>query len=78
MSAENVALLVERVQNGAFNDLELINLFDNARKRDVTTVMDAIKLKLRADFPRAATRKFGPMEKAPKTLRIKSESKIAE
>jgi len=67
MSSEKVGQLIERVQSGKYSERELLNLYDNASERQVPAVMDAIKLKLRADFPRAATRKFGPKEKAPRT-----------
>ena len=63
MSAEKVGQLVERVESGRFSERELLNLYDNACERQVSAVMDAVKLKMRADFPRAATRKFGPKEK---------------
>ncbi len=63
MSREKVGRLVELVQNGKFSESELVNLYDNASERDVSAVMEAIRLKMRADFPRAATRKFGPKDK---------------
>jgi hypothetical protein len=66
MSREKVERLIERVQEGKFNESELINLYDNAAEREVSAVMDAIKIKLRADFPRAATRKFGPKSEKSK------------
>ena len=62
MSREKIGRLIEHVESGKFNERELINLYDNASERDVSAVMDAIKAKMRADFPRAATRKFGPKE----------------
>jgi len=61
-SAAKIGHVVERVQNGNFNERELINLYDNANKRDVSAIMDVVKIRMRADFPRAATRKFGPKE----------------
>lgn len=63
LSAEKIEHFIERVQNGNFSERELINLYDNANERHVTAVMGAIEIKMRADFPRAATRKFGPKEK---------------
>ena len=66
MSREKVERLIERVQEGKFNETELLNLYDNAAEREVSAVMDAIKIKLRADFPRAATRKFGPKSEKSK------------
>ena len=65
MSQEKVGKLIERVESGSFSERELLNLYDNANQRHVPAVMDAVKLKMRADFPRAATRKFGPKEKRP-------------
>lgn len=62
MSPEKVGRLIELVQGGKFNERELLNLYDNASEREVSAVMDAIKVKMRADFPRAATRKFGRKE----------------
>ena len=62
MSLEKVARLIEQVQSGKFSERELLTLYDNASERHVSAVMDAIKLKMRADFPRAATRKFGPKD----------------
>jgi hypothetical protein len=67
MSREKVERLIERVQDGKFSEVELLNLYDNAEEREVPAVMDAIRVKLRADFPRAATRKFGPKEEKAKT-----------
>ncbi len=63
MSTEKIEKLIEHVQSGKYNERELLNLYDNAKERQIPAVMEAIKLKLRADFPRAATRKFGPKEK---------------
>jgi hypothetical protein len=63
MSAKKVGELIERIQSGKYTERELINLYDNATERSESTVMDAIKLKMRAEFPRAATRKFGAKEK---------------
>lgn len=68
ISREKVERLIEGVQSGKFNERELINLYDNAHERDISEAMEAIELKMRADFPRAATRKFGPKEKARKTV----------
>jgi hypothetical protein len=63
LSAEKIEKLIEHVQSGKYSERELLNLYDNASERQIAPVMEAIKLKLRADFPRAATRKFGPKEK---------------
>jgi len=62
MSREKVERLIELVQDGKYSESELVNLYDNANERGVSAVMDAIKLRMRAHFPRAATRKFGPKE----------------
>jgi hypothetical protein len=67
MSREKVERLIERVQDGKYSETELVNLYDNANERGVSSVMDAIKLKMRAEFPRAATRKFGPKEEKAQT-----------
>ena len=67
MSREKVERLIELVQNGKYSESELVNLYDNACERDVSAVMNAIKLKMRTDFPRAATRKFGPKEEKEQT-----------
>jgi hypothetical protein len=66
MSSEKIEQLIERVQSGKFSERELLNLYDNAEERQFSSVMEAIAIKLRADFPRAATRKFGPKPKASK------------
>jgi hypothetical protein len=66
MSREKIGRLIERVQDGKFSESELLNLYDNAEERDVAAVMDAVRLKMRADFARAATRKFGPKEEKSK------------
>jgi hypothetical protein len=64
MSAKRVEQLIERINGGQYGGPELANLYDNARERDVPAVMEAVELKMRADFPRAANRKFGAKEKA--------------
>jgi hypothetical protein len=66
MSQSKVEQLIERIRNGQYAERELANLYDNAMERDLPQVMDEIKLKMRADFPRAATRKFGVKEKPAK------------
>lgn len=62
-SAGRIEQLIERINAGRYEQVELANLYDNARERDLGDVMAAIEQKMRADFPRAATRKFGAVKK---------------
>src|SRR5947207_6547527 len=75
MSQSKVDLLIERIRGGQYAERELANLYDNALERDLPQVMDEIKLKMRADFPRAATRKFGAKEKPAKAAK-KTEAPV--
>jgi hypothetical protein len=59
LSAEKIEALMERIRDGKYGEKELANLYDNAVERDLPQVMEAVEAKMRADFPRAATRKFG-------------------
>ncbi len=51
--------LIDKVKSGRFSEQELINLYRNAEERDAVEVLEAIKLHMRAKFPRAANRIFG-------------------
>lgn len=62
MSQTNESHLIESIRNGRFSERELINLYKNAETKSATAVMEAVKIKMRADFPRAANRMFGAKE----------------
>jgi hypothetical protein len=62
MTVDKEARLIEDIYNGKFSEAELINLYRNASVRGVSAVMEAVKVKMRADFPRAANRMFGAKE----------------
>jgi hypothetical protein len=68
MSQANEARLIESIRSGKFSERELINLYKNATTRNATAVMDAVKIKMRADFPRAANRMFGAKESEASAL----------
>jgi hypothetical protein len=59
MSQNKDAQLIDNIRNGKFTERELINLYKNATTQNATAIMDAVKIKMRADFPRAANRMFG-------------------
>ena len=59
MNQEEIDPLFEKIHSGKYSDQELINLYNNASKLGKADVMNAAKIKLRADFPRAAKRQFG-------------------
>lgn len=68
MSQANEEKLIESIRNGKFSERELINLYKNAETKSATTVMEAVKIKMRADFPRAANRMFGAKESEANAL----------
>ncbi|MBZ0133456.1 MAG: hypothetical protein K8F53_12655 [Rhodocyclaceae bacterium] len=68
MSQANEVQLIESVCSGKFSERELINLYKNAATRNATAVMDAVKIQMRADFPRAANRMFGAKESEANAL----------
>ena len=68
MSQANEVQLIESIRNGKFSERELINLYKNAETKSATAVMEAVKIKMRADFPRAANRMFGAKEREANAL----------
>lgn len=68
MSQSSEGQLIERIRSGKFSERELINLWQNAETRGVTAVMNAVKIQMRADFPRTANRMFGAKESEAKAL----------
>lgn len=68
MSQAKEAQLIESIRSGKFSERELINLYKNAATRNATAVMQAVKIKMRADFPRAANRMFGAKESEANAL----------
>lgn len=68
MSQANEAQLIESIRSGKYSERELINLYKNATTRNATAVMEAVKIKMRADFPRAANRMFGAKENEANAL----------
>jgi hypothetical protein len=62
MTHSDAHKLIEKVRNGEYSERELINLYKNAETHGASDVMEAIKRKMRADFPRAANRLFGAKE----------------
>ena len=68
MSQAKEAQLIESIRSGRYSEWELINLYENAATRNATAVMQAVKVKMRADFPRAANRMFGAKESEANAL----------
>jgi len=69
MSQSNEApQLIESIRSGKYSERELINLYKNASARNATAVMEAVKIRMRADFPRAANRMFGAKESEANAL----------
>src|SRR5450759_2760506 len=68
MSQEKVKQLIESIRSGKYSERELISLYNNASARGNSTVMQAIQIRMRADFPRAANRKFGAKESEANAL----------
>jgi hypothetical protein len=60
--------LLESIRNGKFSERELINLYQNAAARGSSALMPAVKVRMRADFPRAANRVFGAKDKEANAL----------
>ena len=68
MSQAKEVHLIENIRSGKFSERELINLYKNAATQSATAVMEAVKIKMRADFPRAANRMFGSKENEANAL----------
>lgn len=52
--------LIERAQSAPYTEAEFVSWYDNVRARGGSqALLDAIKLRMRVDFPRAASKKFG-------------------
>lgn len=59
MNKPDTSSIVSKVRSGKLTERELINLYKNATERDALDVVEAIKLQMRNQFPRAARRLFG-------------------
>ena len=68
MSQSSEDQLIESIRSGKYSERELINLYKNASTRSATAVMEAVKIKMRAAFPRAANRMFGAKESEANAL----------
>ncbi len=62
MQDDKTAKIIERIRAGSYSERELINLWNNASERGNAAVADAVRRRMRADFPRAANRMFGAKE----------------
>jgi len=62
ISSERLEHLIHQIESGAFSEQELTNLYNNAARRHVAIVMEAVQRKMRGDFPRAAKKLFGAKE----------------
>ena len=62
ISPDQKTKLIASIREGRFSDKELLNLYDNAAGRGDESILDIIKVQMRADFPKAASRKFGAKE----------------
>ncbi len=52
--------LIKRAQSASYTEAEFVSWYDNVRARGGSqALLDAIKLRMRVDFPRAASKKFG-------------------
>lgn len=68
MTQANEARLIDGIRTGKYSERELINLYRNAATKNATAIMEAVKIKMRADFPRAANRMFGAKESEANAL----------
>ena len=55
-------LILEKINSGVLSEKDLIALHHNAVRLVALDVVEATKLKLRAEFPRAAKKLFGAPE----------------
>lgn len=59
MSTGNIKKLITLVNGGTLSDRELISLYKKAEARGISSLMSAIKKRMRNQFPKAAGRFFG-------------------
>ena len=59
MDQDKEVKLIEYIRSGKFSKKELKKFYENAEIKKSTAIMEAVKLKMRADFPRAANSMFG-------------------
>jgi len=55
--------LIARIYSGSLVEKELINLYNNAKDKDVPEVVAAIEEQMRSQFSRAANKLFGKKPK---------------
>lgn len=77
MSDSQAAKIIARIQSGDYSEQELINLWKNASERGEVAVMDAVKRRMRTDFPRTANRMFGAKEAEAIALLEKVSNELA-
>jgi hypothetical protein len=51
--------LIEQIQSGSLAEKELINLYNNAKRRNIPEVMAAVEQQMRARFTRTANKLYG-------------------
>ena len=51
--------LIEQIRSGSLAETELVNLYNNAKKRHFPEVMEAVVDAMRARFSRTANKLFG-------------------
>lgn len=51
--------LIEQIQSGSLAEKELINLYNNAKRKNVPEVMAAVEEQMRARFTRTANKLYG-------------------
>jgi hypothetical protein len=54
--------LLEKIRSASLTEKELINLYNNARERNVQEIVAAIEVQIRGQYPRAANRLLGKKE----------------
>jgi hypothetical protein len=60
MDPQKERALIERAQTASYTEAEFVTWYDNVLARGGSAaLLDAIRLRMRLDFPRAAKRKFG-------------------
>ena len=62
---QSTDLILEKIRGGSLSEKDLIALHHNAVRLVALDVVEATKVKLRAEFPRAAKKLFGAPEAEP-------------
>jgi hypothetical protein len=80
----NIPRLLERVRSGKYDETELLNLFKNASKSSAVTdleratLLELIESELRKNYPRAANKHLGAIDKPARDYLEQVYQKISE